>query len=74
VNLLALFENDIPIRGFMRLGLLAPLALSIAITYKTIHCQRLRDIPVASLTLCASILAGMMSIGVGLLLVFRLLA
>ena len=73
-ELLASFDSGIAIRGYMRLGLLAPLALSISIIYKTIHCHRVRDIPMASLVLCVSILAGMMSIGVGLLLVFKLMA
>lgn len=73
-ELLASLDSGIAIRGYMRLGLLAPLALSISIIYKTIHCQRVRDIPMASLVLCVSILAGMMSIGVGLLLVFKLMA
>ncbi len=73
-NLLASLDSGIDIRGYMRLGLLAPLALSISIIYKTIHCRRIRDIPVASLVLCVSILAGMMSIGVGLLLIYKLMA
>lgn len=74
IELLASLDSGIDIRGFMRLGLLAPLALSISIIYKTIHCRRVRDIPAASLWLCVSILAGMMSIGVGLLLLFKLMA
>jgi hypothetical protein len=73
-QLLALFVRQIPIDGFWRLGMLAPLALSIAVVYKTIHCRNLREIPFASLILCISIIAGMLAIGVGLLIVFRLLA
>ena len=73
-DLLALFEQQISIRGALRLGMLAPLALSVSIVYKTIHCRKISDIPLASLLLCVTILAGMMSIGVALLLLFRWLA
>jgi len=73
-DLLALFEQQIPIRGVMRLGMLAPLALSVSIVYKTIHCRNISHIPLDSLKLCVTILAGMLSIGVALLLLFRWLA
>ena len=73
-ELLANLDSGLAIRGYLRLGLLAPLALAISIIYKTIHCRQLRDIPMASFVLCLSILAGMMSIGVGLLLFFKLMA
>jgi len=70
----SLFIKPAEITGIGRLAMLLPLTLSISIVYKTIRCERLRVIPAASLTLCFTIFAGMMLIGVVLLLVFRLLA
>ncbi len=69
-----LFFKPIQMGNVTRLAMLAPLVLSISIVHKTIHCERLRSIPWASLMLCLTILGVMALIGVGLLLVFRLLA
>ncbi len=74
-NLLAaLFIDWIPITGAGRLGMLLPLALSVSIVYRTIRCERLAAIPLASLVLWITIVAGMMLIGLVLLVVFHLLA
>jgi hypothetical protein len=62
------------ISGIARLLMLLPLAASISIVYRTIHCKRLRSVPLTSLTLTLTLVGGMMAIGVGLLIVFRLLA
>ncbi|MBN2561814.1 MAG: hypothetical protein JXQ75_12875 [Phycisphaerae bacterium] len=70
----ALFVKPISITGIGRLAMLVPLALSISIVYKTIRCERLRSVTMASLTLCLMIVFFMMLIGVVLLIVFRLLA
>jgi hypothetical protein len=70
----SLFVQPMSITDVWRLLMLVPLALSISIVYKTIRCQRLRSVPVASIVLCGMILGGMMSIGVALLVIFRLLA
>ncbi len=69
-----LFLKPLSITDVWRLLMLVPLCLSVSIVYKTIRCPRLRSVPAASLTLCFMILAGMMSIGVALLIVFRVLA
>lgn len=69
-----IFIEPVVFRGVGRLLMLVPLALSISVTYKTLHCARLADVPLASLRLWLTILVGMMSIGAGLLIVFRLLA
>ncbi|MBU0717791.1 MAG: hypothetical protein KJ749_06035 [Planctomycetes bacterium] len=69
-----LFVKPMQITGIWRLAMLAPLALSISIVLKTIRCQRLRSIPLASLTLTFLILGGMLALGVALLLVFHLMA
>jgi len=72
--LAALFIDWIPITGVGRLGMLLPLALSVSIVYRTIRCERLAAIPLASLVLWVTIVGGMMLIGVILLAIFHLLA
>ncbi|MFQ5411266.1 MAG: hypothetical protein ACE5EC_03180 [Phycisphaerae bacterium] len=69
-----LFIQPIPITGIGRLLMLIPLALSISIVYKTIRCDRLSAVPVASLSLCFMIVAGMMLIGFFLMILFLLFA
>lgn len=69
-----LFLEPIAIHGSWRLVMLVPLALAIAIVYKTIRCREVRDVPAASAVLCVTLVLGMLAIGVALLLVFNLLA
>lgn len=69
-----LFIEPMRITGIGRLLMLVPLALSISIVYKTIRCDRLSAVPAASLSLCFLIVAGMLLIGVFLLVLFLLLA
>ncbi|MEE8171132.1 MAG: hypothetical protein V3T70_11355 [Phycisphaerae bacterium] len=69
-----LFFEPIAIRGSMRLLLLVPLALSIAIIYKTIHSRELKEVPAASVVLCMTIVLGMLAVGAGLYVVFAVLA
>ncbi len=71
---LALFVQPMSITGIWRLLMFLPLAATISIVYKTIHCREIREVPRASLALCLTIVFAMMSIGVGLLLMFRLMA
>ncbi len=73
-SLSSLFVQPISITGFGRLAMLFPLALSISVVYKTMRCERLATIPIASLVLCFMILACMGLIGVVLMLIFHLLA
>ncbi|HKQ47386.1 MAG TPA: hypothetical protein VJZ71_04905 [Phycisphaerae bacterium] len=70
----SLFVKPIPVTGLGRLGMLLPLVLSISIVYKTIRCDRVSQIPAASLFLCFTILVCMGLIGVFLLAMFNLLA
>jgi len=69
-----MFVEPMTFSGVSRLLMLAPLALAISIVYKTLHCERVGQIPLASLRLWATILFGMLAIGAILLVVFRLLA
>lgn len=72
--LATIFLNPLPLPGAQRMLLLLPLCLAIAIVYKTTKCTRVRDIPVASLVLWVTIVAGMYAVGVGLLIMYELLA
>lgn len=61
-----LFVDGVELSGTQRFLLMLPICLSIAVVYKAMRCERLRDIPVASLILWVSIVAGMYSVGLGL--------
>ena len=58
----SLFYEPVSITGIGRLTMLLPLAMSVSIVYKSIHCERVGEIPIASLTLCGMIVAFMMMI------------
>jgi hypothetical protein len=68
--LAALFVTPIRLLGWKHMIMLVPLSLAISIVYKTLRCERVRDIPLASLTLCLTILLGMYAVGVGVWLVY----
>ncbi len=72
--LATLFVDPMPVAGIQRLLLLLPLCLCISVVYKAVKCERVRDIPVAVLGLWATIVVGMIAVGVGLLIVYELLA
>ncbi len=74
-SLMALFTTPMPeLSGWQRAGLLLPLALAIAVIYKTIKCKTVRDIPMASLILWVTIVAGMYVVGIGLMFVYQFLS
>ncbi|MFQ5494261.1 MAG: hypothetical protein ACE5EX_02675 [Phycisphaerae bacterium] len=60
-----------PLTGLERFLLMLPLCLSIAVVYKTTRCDRLRDVPRASLGLWLTIVLGMYAVGIGLWAVFE---
>lgn len=66
VYLATLFVSGFELSGTDRFLLMLPICLSIAVIYKATRCEHLRDIPVASLILWVSIVAGMYSVGLGL--------
>ncbi|QDV89665.1 hypothetical protein RAS2_07380 [Phycisphaerae bacterium RAS2] len=69
-----MFVQPMSITGIGRIAMLAPLCLSVALVYKTIRCERLSEIPKASVMLWVTILACMMLIGAGLFVVSNMLA
>ena len=60
------FIHPILMDGRMRLAMLILLALSIAVVYRTIRCQRVREVPLSAAVLCGEIVIGMFLVGVGL--------
>ena len=70
----ALFVRPIQISGIGRLAMLLPLTLSVSIVYKTTKCNHVREVPLASIVLWITIVVGMYAVGVGLLLLYNLLA
>ena len=72
--LLALFTTPGNLDGWQRMLMLIPLSLAVAIVYKTIKLENLRSVPVASAMLCVTIVGGMYAVGVGVWLIFLILA
>jgi len=64
--LAALFTTPIEIVGPLRMILLAPLAMSIAVVYKTTKLETLRDLVPATAALWVTIVVSMYAIGVTL--------
>ncbi|HUU82559.1 MAG TPA: hypothetical protein VM243_03545 [Phycisphaerae bacterium] len=64
--LATIFTIPVFMTGHQHAVLLLPLCLSIAIVYKTTRCPNVREIPLASLVLWVTIVAGMYAVGVGL--------
>ena len=66
----ALFTSPIALTGFQHALLLVPLCLAVAVVYKTVRCEKIREIPPASALLCVTIIAGMYAVGVGMWLAY----
>ena len=69
-----LFVDPISLVGWQRMLLLLPLCLAISVVYKTTKCDHVREVPLASLVLWVTIVIGMYAVGIGLQLVYSLLA
>ncbi len=70
--LAGLFATPIMLTGIQHALLLLPLSMSVAVVYKTSRCEHVRQIPLASLVLCVTIVLGMYAVGVGLWLLHLL--
>lgn len=68
-----LFVDPMRFGSGTRFALLLPLAASVSVVYKTIRVDSIRTLPRAALILWVTILLGMLAVGVGLLIAFRLL-
>lgn len=74
LELLAVLLTPIRITGPQHMAMLIPLCLAISVVYKTVRCPNLRDVPMASLMLCITIVLSMYAVGVGVWLLFLVLA
>jgi hypothetical protein len=70
--LAALFIEPIQVIGWWRLAMMLPLCLFIAVVYKALKLDDLRSLPIGSLALWATLVAGMMAVGVVLLIGYGL--
>ncbi len=69
----SLFVEPIHLTGWWRLAMMLPLCLGIAVVYKALKLEDLRSLPVGSLALWVTLVAGMMAVGVVLMVVYVLL-
>jgi hypothetical protein len=70
--LAALFTEPIYLAGWARLSMLVPLCLSMAVVYKALKSEDLRRLPLACLALWATMVGGMLLVGVVLLVGYEL--
>ena len=70
--LLGIFIKPFYPVGWQRIALLLPLCLTISVVYKTTRCERVREIPLASLVLWITIVVAMFLVGGALLLLHTL--
>jgi len=68
----SLFVEPIHLTGWSRLAMMLPLCLAIAVVYKALKLDDLRSLPAGSLALWATLVLGMMAVGVVLLVVYEL--
>lgn len=71
---LGLFTTPATISAWQHMAMFGPLCLSISIVYKTLRCEDLTRVPVASLALCLTIIVSMYAVGVGVWLLYVILA
>lgn len=73
MDLLAtLFIEPIHISGLSRLMMMLPLSLAVAIVYKTLKLQDLKQAPLGVVALWVTMVAGMLLVGVVLLIAYEL--
>ncbi len=72
--LLAWFTTPVQITGVERLLLLLPLCFSVSIIYKATRCERIGDIPLATIALWLTVVGGMIGVGILMWIAFLLLA
>jgi hypothetical protein len=74
VAMLGFMTTPMTLSGLQHLLFLGPLCLAIGIVYKTIRCEDLREVPLAALAQCVTVIAGMFGVGVGVWLLFLALS
>lgn len=71
-TLATLFMHPIRLGGWQETVMLLPLCAAIALVYKSIKCDNAREVPVASLILWVTVVAGMYAVGLGLWGLYRI--
>ena len=66
VLLATLFVHAVTLAGWHRTVMLFPLCLAVALVYKTIKCERPGELPLTTLILWVTLVAGMYAVGLGL--------
>jgi len=74
ILLVSLFLSGAPLAGSIRFLLMLPLCLSVAVVYKTTRMEDLRRVPIASIVLWITIVGTMYGVGVGLWILFLIMA
>ena len=72
--MLSWFVTPVTLNGWEQLFLLFPLCLALSIVYKATKLENVREVPIASLVTCITIIAGMFGVGLGLYLLHMLIA
>jgi len=72
--LLGMFTTPHQLTGLQHLLLLCPLCVAISLVYKALRCQDLHQVPLAALGLSVTIIVAMFGVGVGVWLLYVLLA
>ncbi|HNQ22919.1 MAG TPA: hypothetical protein PKK06_07485 [Phycisphaerae bacterium] len=72
--LATMFKDALYLASPQRLLLILPLCLAVAVVYKTTRCADVKQVPMAALILWVTIVIGMYAVGVGLWLMYLLLA
>jgi hypothetical protein len=73
-GLLAILTTPVTLNGWQHLLLLCPLCLGISIVYKTLKCEKLGDVPLASVVLWVTMVVSMFALGFGIWLLFQFMA
>lgn len=71
--LASLFTTAMELSGRQRFFLMLPLCLSIAIVYKAIRNDSMQRFPIGVLTLWVTIVMGLVAVGGGLWMLFRIM-
>ncbi len=66
LSLASLFITAIDLTGRQRLLLMWPLCLAIAVVYKTLRCEHVRQVPSSAMVLWVTIVFGLYAVGLGL--------
>jgi len=72
--LATLFINPITFGRWQSILLLLPLCLAISVVYKTIKCDNIREIPLASVVSWVTIVVGMYAVGIALFVLYEIMA